>query len=311
MIIEHYISDLLYRHQCVIVPNWGAFISETISAQLNDNNTFTPPKKVITFNANIQNNDGLLANHIASNEKISFEKAVQKIEWQVLKWQNRLVESNSVSLAKIGTLVINNADKSLFFSPDSSTNYLTSSFGLSQFTSPSILREVYVKEVKKLEEVTPIMVTEERKQNKLVFLKYAAVLAVLGTIGLWGFKQYHDQNVAQETLLVQKKVQTQVVQKLQQATFFMEVPSISVEFPVVEEKLSYHIISGAFRSETNAHKALRQLHTQGFEKAQVLPVNKAHLFPVAFGSFRTLEEAKKMRNQLHYSGYLEAWLMID
>ena len=30
MNIEHYISQLLYRHQCVIMPGFGAFLTERL-----------------------------------------------------------------------------------------------------------------------------------------------------------------------------------------------------------------------------------------------------------------------------------------
>ena len=78
--IEKHISALLYRYQCVIVPGFGAFLTETKPASLDaDTHTFYPPKKQISFNANLKNNDGLLANHIALQEKISYGEAVRKI----------------------------------------------------------------------------------------------------------------------------------------------------------------------------------------------------------------------------------------
>jgi CCDC81-like prokaryotic HU domain 1 len=69
MKIESYIAQLLYRYQCVTVPGFGAFLTEIQSAQLNVNsNSFYPPKKLVSFNSFLKNNDGLLANHIAQAE---------------------------------------------------------------------------------------------------------------------------------------------------------------------------------------------------------------------------------------------------
>ncbi|MBU2061164.1 MAG: SPOR domain-containing protein, partial [Bacteroidetes bacterium] len=88
MNIDSYISQLLYRYQCVTVPGLGAFLTETQSAQwIESTNSFFPPKKMISFNTNLKNNDGLLANHIASSEKISYNYAVNAIEYQVVKWK--------------------------------------------------------------------------------------------------------------------------------------------------------------------------------------------------------------------------------
>ena len=44
MKIEQYISQLLYRYQCVTVPGFGAFLTEFQSAQLDENShSFYPP----------------------------------------------------------------------------------------------------------------------------------------------------------------------------------------------------------------------------------------------------------------------------
>jgi hypothetical protein len=77
MKLEKYIDQLLFRYQCVTVPGFGAFLTETQSTQwIESTNTFSPPKKLLSFNSNIKNNDGLLANHIATTEKITYETAV-------------------------------------------------------------------------------------------------------------------------------------------------------------------------------------------------------------------------------------------
>ncbi|MDP2161187.1 MAG: SPOR domain-containing protein, partial [Flavobacterium sp.] len=76
MRIDNYLSQLLYRYQCVTVPGFGAFLTEIRSAHLDESsNTFYPPKKVIAFNSNIKNNDGLLTQHVALSEKISYNQA--------------------------------------------------------------------------------------------------------------------------------------------------------------------------------------------------------------------------------------------
>ena len=93
MNIQTYISELLYRHQCVTVPGFGAFLTEIQSAQLIEStHSFFPPKKMISFNGQLQNNDGLLANHIAQSEKISYEYAVSAIQHEVFNWKKTLQE---------------------------------------------------------------------------------------------------------------------------------------------------------------------------------------------------------------------------
>ena len=84
MQLETYISDLLYRYECVTIPKFGAFLTQRVSATIDDDsNTFYAPKKMVSFNEQIQKNDGLLAHYISDVEKIPFEAANKKIEKRV------------------------------------------------------------------------------------------------------------------------------------------------------------------------------------------------------------------------------------
>ena len=69
--IDYYINELLYIHDCVIIPGFGGFVGNHISAKLNKaSKTLTPPSKQILFNENLKTNDGLLINYILENENI-------------------------------------------------------------------------------------------------------------------------------------------------------------------------------------------------------------------------------------------------
>ena len=116
MNLANYINDLLYRYDCVIVPNFGGFIANKIGAVLDEeNHTFYPPTKKIGFNANLKHNDGLLANYIASSEDIAFEKANKFIDTTVYQWLTSL-ESDVLEISGVGTIVLNEA-KQLIFEP--------------------------------------------------------------------------------------------------------------------------------------------------------------------------------------------------
>ncbi|HHB51547.1 MAG TPA: hypothetical protein ENK75_00660, partial [Saprospiraceae bacterium] len=124
MTVENYISDLLYRYDCVIVPNFGGFITNPIGAKVNNfTHTFYPPTKQLSFNSHLTHNDGLLANYIAASEQISFEEATLKIASVVAKWQATLA-INSVNITNIGVLSLNE-HKQIIFEPLNRVNYLT------------------------------------------------------------------------------------------------------------------------------------------------------------------------------------------
>ena len=317
MKIEHYISQLLYRHQCVTVPSFGAFLTEIQSAHLHDKtNSFYPPKKVVSFNSHLKNNDGLLANHIAQIEKTTYEIAVASIESEVVIWNSIIQVNGKFSLKNIGELSLN-SEKNLVFTPSENINYLKESFGLNSFVSPAIKREelkldadLFIKKeaiTAILEEKEPV-VFEVAPHNNYSFLKYAAIfvlaLSVSGTIG---YKLYNDQ-LNSKTLLVEKAVQKQVQNKIQEATFLIENPIPTVSLTVKEEKLFYHIVAGAFRNEENAKLVYEDLIHSGF-KARIVAPNRHRLFPVLYGSFATYASAKEAISQIHEINP-DAWLMV-
>jgi hypothetical protein len=314
MKIELYIAQLLYRYQCVTVPGFGAFLTEIQSAKLNEStNSFSPPKKMIAFNANLKNNDGLLANHIALAEKTSYEYAVSAIQYEVFNWKKALEENELFSIKNVGDLRLN-ADKNIVFTPYDQTNYLTSSFGLAPFISPLVKREIFEKEVEAIEEKATItLIPEEETRTANPYLKYAAIFVLgLGLAGSVGYPMYQNQ-IASETILVETAVQKQVQNKIQQATFFIEspVPAVTLSVKSTKEiKMPYHIMAGVYREEKNADKTLRILNRLGYDAKRIAP-NKNGYFPVLYCSYATFAEAEKAKKEINEKHNPEAWILIQ
>ena len=313
MKIELYIAQLLYRYQCVTVPGFGAFLTEIQSAKLNEStNSFSPPKKMIAFNANLKNNDGLLANHIALAEKTSYEYAVSKIQYEVFNWKKAFEENELISIKNVGDLRLN-ADKNIVFTPYDQTNYLTSSFGLAPFVSPLVKRAIFEKEVEAIEEKATITLIPEETRTANPYLKYAAIFVLgLGLAGSVGYPMYQNQ-IASETILVETAVQKQVQNKIQQATFFIEspVPAVTLSLKSDKEmKMPYHIMAGVYREEKNANKTLRILTRLGYDAKRIAP-NKNGFFPVLYGSYATFSEAEKAKKEIHEKHNPEAWILIQ
>ena len=309
MKIENYIAQLLYRYQCVTVPGFGAFLTEIQSAQLVESaHSFFPPKKLISFNAYLKNNDGLLANHIAQTEKTSYEYAVSAIQYEVFNWKKTLQETGIFSIKNVGDFRLN-ADSNLIFTPSEQTNYLSSSFGLSPFVSPLVKRELFEQQLEALEETETIQLVPEDK-NKYSFLKYAAVFVLgLGLTATVGYPIYQNE-IETQKIIVETAVQRQVQNKIQEATFFIESPIPAVTLTVKEGKLPYHIMAGAFRDETNAQRVFENLSEKGY-KAKRIERNKYGLYPVLYGSFTTYAEAEKLKNEIRAKENPQAWILIE
>lgn len=309
MNLEHYISQLLYRYQCVTIPGFGAFLTDIQSAHWHETgHGFYPPKKVISFNSFLKNNDGLLANHVALNEKISYESAVICIENEVAIWKNELQSANKISFKSIGEFNLN-SEKNIVFTPFEQINYLTSSFGLTHLIAPSIKREVIEHVFENVKEEEVIQLVSDRNIGRTYF-KYAALIVLsLTCSGIMGLKLYQDK-VATDTLIVEKEVQQQVQNTIQEATFVISNPLPSVTLSVKEENTPYHIVAGAFKLEKNADKVYKKLAKKGY-KAKRLAPNSNGLFPVLYGSFSTLEEAERIKSDIQKSENPNAWILIE
>jgi hypothetical protein len=309
MNIEPYIAQLLYRYQCVTVPGFGAFLTEIQSAQLiESSNSFFPPRKMISFNGYLKNNDGLLANHIAQSEKTSYEYAVSAIQYEVFVWKKALQENGLFSIKNVGDFSLN-ADKNLIFTPSDQTNYLTNSFGLNAFVSPMVKRELFEEKIEALEE-NEVIIFEPETRKSSPYLKYAAIFVLgIAVAGSVGYPMYQNQ-IASDTILVESAVQKQVQNKIQEATFFIKSPIPAVTLSVKEAKLSYHIMAGAFREEENAQKTFEKLSELGY-KARRIPQNKYGLFPVLYGSYATYTEAEQAKQEIQKTQNPDAWMLIE
>jgi predicted 3-demethylubiquinone-9 3-methyltransferase (glyoxalase superfamily) len=307
MQLETYISDLLYRYECVTIPEFGAFLTQKVSATIDKNaNTFYPPKKVVSFNEQIQKNDGLLANYIADVEKIPFEVATHKIAKRVKILKSFLTQGETVTFKNIGEIVFNSEGK-ILFEPSNHLNYLTDAFGLSQFITPSVNREVYKEQAKAVEKVIPIAVTPEKRKNKSYF-KYAAVALIALTLGGLVASNFYVNQIEEHNQLAQEEAEKQLDTKIQQATFSLN-PLPAITLNVTKQTGNYHIVAGAFRVEENCDKIISQLKELGYN-ARKIGVNKFGLHEVVYASYEDRLEALQALRTIKATQNKEAWLLV-
>jgi nucleoid DNA-binding protein len=317
MVLEHYISELLYRYNCVVVPGFGAFLTQKNSARINHiTHTFSAPNKSIVFNRQLITNDGLLVSYVSESEKVSFESALVIIEQQVKTWQQILVQETSLHLKNIGSLSKNAEDK-ILFQPASEPNYLTSSFGLSNFNSLPVTRELLKEEVIELEENIPFVISPERRENKgfRPYLKYAAILLLAFSTGVTGYRAYQQQRTNEQ--VARQDAQEYVTKQIQEATFFdlspLELPTVTVEAtttatPKAFEGEMHYIVAGAFRVQDNANRKIAQLKAQGFNAAYY-GTNAYGLHMVTYESYSNSTDALIALREIKRTESKDAWLL--
>ncbi len=317
MVLEHYIGELLYRYNCIVVPGFGAFLAQKTAARINqDTNTFFAPSKSIAFNGQLVSNDGLLVSYISESEKMSFEATLLAIEERVKWWNSTLRKDGSLTLRNIGLLTTTMEGKVLF-QPAYEPNYLTSSFGLSNLNAMPVTREVLKEEVVAIEEKIPFVISPERRESKGIrpYLKYAAILLLAFSTGVTGYRVYHQQRANSQ--VARQDAQEYVTKQIQEATFFdmapLELPTVTVNaktdvLPANATGEMHHIVAGAFRIKANANRKIEELQGKGYDAAY-FGTNGYGLHVVTYARYTNPEDALVALREIKRTQSQDAWLL--
>jgi len=309
MQLSRYIKDLLYRYECVIVPGFGAFLTRYQSARIDEETqTFYPPGKTLSFNRQLQTNDGILANYMASNESCSYETALQKIRKMTTTLSSKLLKGETILLNQIGEIHLND-EQSVQFIPSEIINFNTNSFGLAPFVSPLIIRESKKESVISLKERSLVAAGTE-KRSAYRYFKYAAIAVIAVSLsGLGGMKLY-ENSVQNHNYVEKQRANFLIENQIQEATFFVDNPLPTINLTVKKSVGKYHVIAGAFRIESNAYKKISQLKEKGYD-AMMIGINKYGLHQVAYSSFEDRNEANKALRQIKRVDNSDAWLLVQ
>ncbi len=338
--IDQYISFLLYSHECLVVPGFGAFLTRYYPAEINHaTQMMRPPSKRVSFNKRIHENDGLLAKTISKEENISYQQALESIDISVRSWKRMLADGNKVKLEGIGRLYTNDSNN-ILFSPAIDLNYDVHSFGLGIFRSPAINRDIAIK--KSISSAITAHKKEKKegikKKKKRKSIRWAAVLipvAVISISGILylagdlpevknfsGWVPFSQSSKPAEEPLEKVDIKTTPVEVKKH-----EVPASESNDPEAEEVnvktvkpvasipvspsntslvKPYHIIVGSFKELRNAENYVSQLRAQGYGAYIANGNNGFHR--VSTGNFATRNEAAtellQVKNKLNPTSWV-------
>ncbi|MCM1110811.1 MAG: hypothetical protein NC336_06360 [Clostridium sp.] len=132
--IEEHIAALVVRHDCVVVPGWGALISSRQSARYDEETgRWYPPVRHMAFNGSVDHNDGLLASVVRRSAGCTFEEATSRIVAETKLWKEILAEGRAVELPGIGRFTKTADQESPMFSPAERGVSDIKNFGLTTF----------------------------------------------------------------------------------------------------------------------------------------------------------------------------------
>lgn len=125
---KNHIKEALFQHDCVVLPNFGGFIVNYKSAEIQER-YILPPYRWLAFNELLKTDDGILSSFISQKENISRQEALIQIKDFATFVKNEIKIHQSYQLDDIGVFTINQEDR-LQFIPDKQTNFYTESYGL-------------------------------------------------------------------------------------------------------------------------------------------------------------------------------------
>lgn len=318
--IERQIKKLLYRYDCVIIPNFGAFLARNEPSQYHENTrVFYPPHRSLNFNAQLMSDDGLLVNSISKAENISFDEAKKEVHLFVEDLNAFLKKEKKVTLSQLGTFEYT-ADHITKFYPDENNSLRTDTFGL----TPIMLNKARIESTESISndsvaEPQVIDINDQdnnRKKGLRKLYRYASVsLLALGLTGTISYTIIDKQDENKNDKIV-NQADGNLRNKLKNADFELQnaLPALTLKIDTkakYEKQIDkrFHIIAGAFRSKANALKKVELLQRKGFNST-ILGQNSYKLHQVTFESFKSREKAIQSLKNIQSNEEENAWLLV-
>ena len=311
--VEHYISELLFLHDCVILPNFGGFVANPQTAKLNKiTGMLSPPSKQILFNANLKTNDGLLITHISQQEKVTQEIAKNEVVSYATKITTKLKISKVLRIDKIGLFTIGR-EANIIFLQDSVSNYSLDSFGMKATHNKTVVRETIIEE----KVTATIQTIRTQSNNPKAFLRAAAVIIPLIALSYVSitqqdkinnvYTQMASLNPFENNRITEPRVEVIPEVKIEvKVTPIVKITEEEIAQIIIPKK-TYYIIAGAFSDKKNATKMLAKLKKLNYN-TELVP--KGNLLRVSYNSFANKTEALIALHEIKHENS-DAWLLTQ
>ncbi|MEO0404038.1 MAG: SPOR domain-containing protein [Bacteroidota bacterium] len=326
--LSEHIAALLYHHDCVMIPEFGGFVSNIKGATLDPKkHVVLPPRKVISFNAHLTSNDGLLIQLLAEVDGLSYSDAHELLKAQVVKMHQDLLEGKALEFPGVGVVYRNPAGNTQF-SSDDQINFLKSSFGLKSISLTPLTQLVESNTEKATTVVIPLppkeeAVEKEEKKKKRKF-PWVAALAI-GIIGAGvlaagsGLVKKHDQlSILPSFSLSQNHVESDYVPRFEEEdirldhpqelniidTWEKENPEMgSVYYSFQEDKVSPEGVLIHLNDQLSQKKEGDQPINKTHPSVPVQPNSDLKMYSIVAGAFSEEANANNMVKKLKRQGF--------
>ena len=310
--VEIHISDLLYQHNCVIVPSFGGFIGNNKSARINETaGIIYPPSKEILFNKNLKTNDGLLISHIATCNSCSIQEAENAVETFVDKINSSLKETNTFRIEKVGLLSLN-SDQKIMFVQDYKVNYNLDAFTMSTQKTSKINQNKH-----NIIDINPKL--PETNNRGQLWRAAAVLIPIIGLSLITLTQESQINNMYTQIADLNPFSKSKISHTTKESISFnnKEINTsedkinvqteIKKEIVIEEKQKNFFIVAGAFKDKNNAIKLVNKLQSRSY-KPSLIGQNKNGLFRVSYNSFYSKEEAILALNDIKTENK-SAWIL--
>ncbi len=323
MKFEVIITQLLLKHDCVIVPQLGGFVTFYKSAVIHPiNHSIQPPTKQLGFNRHLTNSDGLLLNTYVKFSGLDLRQAQQELDQWTQQILNHLANGQKAHLVGIGTLWAD-AQGQLQFVPSEKFIADFTSFGLSNIHLPA---------------KTAKAIQVGKSESAWKKIAVAASVAILLASGLFVFQnnstqadtagwnpdldpkshfQSHRPSIPQLKIPASEKnfqkefldlwnaepielaqITRTEKKEIDNTPVTQETQAVSQKERATVSKTSSEwgkswVVGGVFKSKINAEEQVAQMHDQGFSQAKVIPFQD--YFYAVYGTAKNEREEAQLR----------------
>lgn len=289
-VLSKHIEALLTRHNCVVVPKLGGFVTQYVSAFYDaESGCYYPPSRSVSFNSMLAINDGLLIERYIVQENLTYADASRLLASHVDRLKEIISEEGSVEISGVGVLT-SNGENGYSFEPCDGGLMTPEYYALD--AAPVSLAPV--------EEHVDDNNEDDNEKNYVIrlnrnFVNYvaAAVISVMFyfLMAPVGFTPAENMEVASMIPPVVVHHTTTIQRKA-------ELNTINKEYVLV--------IASAVAQESG-ERLVEKLKADGQESARLY---KDSMLRVVIGHFASDKEARDFRKSIsHQEVYSNCWVM--
>jgi nucleoid DNA-binding protein len=310
-----FIEQILYTHDCVIIPHFGGFVLNSQDFKLDDEQVIHPKSKWVAFNERLQSDDGLLATLWAKEKNISQKQAFAAVHQFGQTLAEQIKADKQFQFGNIGVFQVSKSGR-LQFEPNQAINFDLNQYGLTPVSLGTLKKKPVLQEsaVEKSAVDLPTFQPAPKRTRQHQFYTYVLLAFFFGGIAAYYLTEpnsrYVNSSFSPLTIRI-KKTKPAAPAKIA----ITEVPkkeplAASVQEEIVEPVSGgIFLVAGSFKTESKAATCQAELVAKGFENVQIIEkkAGEGH-YRVSVGEVADFDSGYAAAARLKAEKKLDIWV---